>query len=541
MAEAAGSCESTGPTGPGKHISYPAPDSARDSRPTGSQDSPPIGVTAELHNFEESTPKFKWRRDLLDVVMENAYTHLAYLDRDFNFIRVNSAYAASSGFKPGELTGRNHFKIHPDPRTRAMFEKVRDTGKAEFQHDWLFRFPNQPGRGVTYWDWLLAPVKDSSGRVQGLVYSLVETTARREMEEALRENEKRFRGIVENAFDGVWTTDMAGRTTFVNRRMAEMIGYSREEMMDRSVNDFMRSEDALELQNKGMGGDNGPSGQHDLKLRRRDGSELWVTVSVVRLSDSEGKQSGYLNMFANITERKKMDELKDEFIGMVSHEMRTPLTVVIGGLKTVLSEWGRLRPDDVKPLLEDACAEADNLSHILNNLLDLSRSQAGKLVVVPQPVDVRSVVERVLEALNVESSHKLVIDLAPGLPHIHADQLRLERVLYNLVHNAIKYSPSGSTIRVFVRREGKKFIFGVSDQGRGLTLEEQGRLFGAFERLEPIHSEGSKGTGLGLLLCRRLVEAHGGRIWIESEPGKGSTFLFSLPAHPPRQKQDRIA
>ena len=167
---------------------------------------------------------------------------------------------------------------------------------------------------------------------------------------------------------------------------------------------------------------------------------------------------------------------------------------------------------------------------MLGNLLELSRSQSGRLLLHAEPVNIKDVVQgTVSEIRQQSSSHQFVIDLPKALSPVPADQLRLERILYNLLENAVKYSPRGSKIRIFVKREKEHLVIGVSDQGEGISQEDQNKLFGPFQRLEDAVRSGVKGTGLGLLVCQRLVEAHGGKIWIESEAGRGSTFFFTLP------------
>lgn len=144
--------------------------------------------------------------------------------------------------------------------------------------------------------------------------------------------------------------------------------------------------------------------------------------------------------------------------------------------------------------------------------------------------DVAGVARETVRKLGSRTSgHRLVIEMPPRLPRVEADQLRIERVLYNLIGNAIKYSPDGGEIRVFARREGRQLVVGVADQGMGISKEDQRRLFGRFQRLEAVQASMVPGAGLGLHVCRLLVEAHGGRIWVESEPDKGSTFYFTLP------------
>lgn len=240
-----------------------------------------------------------------------------------------------------------------------------------------------------------------------------------------------------------------------------------------------------------------------------------------------------LEIFHDITERKRVEQLKDEFIGLVSHEMRSPLTVITGALNTVLTEGPYLSRKEERQLLEDAVWEAGTLAHILGNLLELSRFQADRLFLSFEPVDVKSVIRNAIRRVKRQSSiHRFVLGLPKELPPVRADVMRLERILHNLLENAIKYSPDGGHIRVSAKMDSNHLVIGVSDQGIGISPQDQAKLFAPFQRLGNNRVEGVKGIGLGLLVCRRLVEAHGGRIWVESEPGKGSTFFFTLPPAP---------
>jgi signal transduction histidine kinase len=167
---------------------------------------------------------------------------------------------------------------------------------------------------------------------------------------------------------------------------------------------------------------------------------------------------------------------------------------------------------------------------MLGNLLELSRVQANRLFLHAEPISVKKVIQGTVEEIERQSSaHQFVVDLPRKLPSVYADELRLERILYNLLENAVKYSPRGGEIRVFVKPEEKHLIIGVSDQGIGISHADQAKLFQPFQRIEDSRFDGVGGAGLGLLVCRRLVEAHGGRIWVESEPSRGSTFFFTMP------------
>jgi len=258
------------------------------------------------------------------------------------------------------------------------------------------------------------------------------------------------------------------------------------------------------------------------------GIHLEVTASPV--FNEAGEVTGSVHVARDITERKRLEQLKDEFISLVSHEFRTPLTVIMGSLNTVLTEGERLPQAEVQQLLRDASLESESLSHLLGNLLELSRVQAQQLYLYSEPVNIKNLIQDTVDKIRRQSSsHQFLIDIPKGLPPINADSIRVERILYNLLDNAVKYSPGGSQVRVSAKMQPGYLVIGVSDQGRGLSPHEQSRVFGPFQRLEHARPDEAQGIGLGLLVCRRLVEAHGGRIWVDSKLGKGSTFYFTLP------------
>jgi signal transduction histidine kinase len=185
---------------------------------------------------------------------------------------------------------------------------------------------------------------------------------------------------------------------------------------------------------------------------------------------------------------------------------------------------------EAQQLLREAILECESLSHLVENLLELSRFQAQELTLYAETTDVKTLVRETINKIKRQApSHKFVTFLPDGPLSINADQLRVERILYNLLDNATKYSPAGSRIRVSTTSEPERLVISVSDKGRGLSLDEQSRLFSPFQRLENNRTDRTRGAGLGLMVCRRLVEAHGGEIWISSRQGKGSTFFFSLP------------
>ena len=222
-----------------------------------------------------------------------------------------------------------------------------------------------------------------------------------------------------------------------------------------------------------------------------------------------------------------------EFLGMVSHELRTPLTTIKGSTATVLSDPSVFDPAETRQFFRIIDEQADLLRDLINNLLDLTRIEAGALSVAPEPTDV---VYLVAEARNAfmrgGARNDIEVDLEPGLPHVEADKPRIAQVLSNLLSNGAKYSPESSTIRVAALEKDGHVEISVMDEGRGVPAAQLEQLFRPYSRVDGRDGERRiAGAGLGLAICKGIVEAHGGSIWAESEgEGRGSRFTFTIPA-----------
>ena len=357
----------------------------------------------------------------------------------------------------------------------------------------------------------------------------------------LKQSEDLYRDLYEEAPTAYFSVGADGRIEQANHSATELLGYSRDELIGRPVLELYADTPSGKAKAQGVlqrflaGAE---VHEEELEMHRADGSKLWICLSVRPIRDKEGHIIASRSAMVDMTEHKKLDQLKDDFIGLVSHELRSPMTVITGAVNTLLTEAERLSPEESRQLLKDAALESELLSHLLGNLLELSRAQADRLFLHAEAIDAKRVIQDAVEGVKRQSSvHQFVVSLPRKLPLVYADELRLERILYNLLGNAVKYSPQGGKIRVSARPDGEYLVIGVSDQGIGISPSDQSKLFAPFQRLEEFRPEGARGVGLGLLVCRRLVEAHGGKIWVESEPGRGSTFFFTMPLS---QKQPQL-
>jgi len=366
---------------------------------------------------------------------------------------------------------------------------------------------------------------DSKGELKGGFGTVQDISERKRIENELRV--KDF--AVSSAASGIAITNLDGIVTYVNPACLSMWDYEQEEeVLGKPAIDFFADKKRIGVALKTVLEEGIWQGEG--QARRRDGSTFDVQVLANLVTDANGEPFCMMAAFVDITERKRLEQLKDEFIGLVSHELRTPLTVISGCLSTLMTERKRLSPKEVQQLLQDALLESESLSHLIENLLELSRAQAQQLTLYAEPTDVKTLVRETLTKIKRQSTaHRFLASLPDKLQLINADPLRIERILYNLLDNAAKYSPQGSQIKVSVNVEPQRLVIGVSDRGEGLSSSEQVRVFGPFQRLENSRPDQARGAGLGLMVCRRLVEAHGGEIWVVSKKGRGSTFFFSLP------------
>lgn len=355
---------------------------------------------------------------------------------------------------------------------------------------------------------------------------------------AVREKQ-RLNAIIEQSADGVMILDSRWRITSFNRAMEQLTGWPREEAIGRPCAEV-------------LGIRNGPGINLclvDCPLQRqpyatnpviegwvtnRDGRELYIQS---RYAPQRAPQGAFLGAIANvrdITEQKREEELQNTFISVISHELKTPVSIIKGYAETLQREDANWSQETLRDGLRVIEEEADRLANQIQDLLDVSRFLAGGLHLDltdwSLPLLAREVVQGF--AAQTDDRFEFELRLPDDFPPVHADYERIRMVLTNLVSNAVKYSPDGGTIRIGGKAEEDMAIIYVADQGIGIPPEEQQRIFQRFYRVDNRLRRETQGTGIGLYLTRSIVEAHGGRIWVESQVGHGSRFLFTLPLAP---------
>lgn len=255
----------------------------------------------------------------------------------------------------------------------------------------------------------------------------------------------------------------------------------------------------------------------------------FIAAQVFPVRGADEKQIGAGMLLHDVTREREADAMKSQLLSTVSHELRTPLASIKGFATTLLRQdvrWDETTQRDFLRIIEE---EADRLTEIIDNLLDMSQLEAGVLRVDKEPVQLRTLIRDVVDEMRMQTeAHWFVVDLPSELPRASADSRRIRQVLHNLLENAVKYSKGGQ-ITLSCEVEERDVVVSVSDQGEGIPAEFLDQVFERFFQIDGATTRRVGGSGLGLSISRGIVEAHGGRIWAESTPGQGSTFRFTLP------------
>jgi PAS domain S-box-containing protein len=354
--------------------------------------------------------------------------------------------------------------------------------------------------------------------------------------ERISQEKHRLDAILEYSADGVLILDSGHRIVVFNRALARLSGWSAAEALARRHGDVIRwarLETDLDLDSAVAGGWPLPSARPlyvEGDLRRRSGGTVSVGITYASLLDRDARLVNIIANVRDITRFREADEIKSTFISVISHELKTPVALIKGYADTLRREDACWDPDTTQESLTVIVEEADRLNELIDNLLDASRLQAGVLPLEMDQVAFDALAERVARRFRTQTQiHEIVATFSPDFPVVEGDPGRLEQVLNNLVSNSIKYSPDGGTIEVSGRASPSEVTITVSDRGVGIPFEEQPRVFERFFRGARERNQRTPGAGLGLYLAKAIVEAHGGRIWVESNPEEGSAFSFTIP------------
>lgn len=485
------------------------------------------------------------------------------IDQNGKVVAWNRAIEEMTGVQKEEILGKGNeayaIPFYGAPRpllidligssTQHLYERVErrgDTLCAEVYVPSLYG-----GRGAHIWI-TVSPLLDERGNRMGAIESIRDVTERKKTERALRESEERYRRIVETSLEGMWVIDADARTTFVNTRMAEMLGYTAEEMTGQPPFAFVDEREIPAARIVLDRCQQGIIGAHDVKFRRKDGNELWAVVSTSPILDEQGHYTGTLGMITDISDRRRAEEQArrheaelahverlstvGKMASVLAHELNQPLAAIVnytqGCMQRLQSEsWDR---HELHAAMEQTAAQAERAGEIIRRI----RRFVRKGVPEQSILDVNAAVRDAVEFAGPEAGRHGVamqLTLAANLPPVRADKIQIEQVILNLVRNAFDAMQDaapdvcGLSVSTSLTDEGSIRV-AVRDSGQGLSEEAAARVFEAFFTTK------RDGLGIGLAISRSIVEAHGGRLWIRPNTDRGVTFAFTLPAVTPSEE-----
>ena len=360
--------------------------------------------------------------------------------------------------------------------------------------------------------------------------------------EVVKEKEE-LEHVIESVYAGLIMVHASGKVLQMNASARVMLGLGESEKLSGTYEDVIKSEPVVELLRKCLEGAEEIAEEISLPdlNSEEEGAERIYQAQISMVKGEDQSNVGIVAIFNDITEIRSIERMKTAFVSTVSHELRTPLTSIKGFISTLLQDTeGFYDKDTVHEFYTIIDQECDRLTRLISDLLNVSRIEAGRaLDLNPVPVNIPEIVGKVVAAQkSYTNKHEFAVDLDPDLSVITADMDKFEQILTNLTNNAVKYSPNGGTITVAAKQIDGLVRVSVADQGMGIPEYHVDKVFDRFHRIDNRDTRKAGGTGIGLYLVKHLVEAHGGKIWVESEVGKGSTFIFEVPPCPPQFEEE---
>ena len=486
-------------------------------------------VTERLQ-AEEVLRKSEWEKAL---ILDSTQELVVFHDGEMRIVWANRAAAESVHLTGDQLKGRYCWELWHQRRSPCNKCPVVRSIRTGQPHS--AEVTSQDGKV-----WLIRgyPARNAEGEIEGAVELCLDITERKRAEEALGQTRKQFQDLVETISDWVWEVDKNGVYTYTSPRVRDLLGYEPEEVIGKTPFDLMPESEAggvaaffqeMMIKKEAFS-------SLENTNRHKNGHRIVLETSGVPFFDENNNLLGYRGVDRDVTVRKKAEEalresdrMKTEFISTAAHELRTPLTSILGFSQVLLTPE-ILSDAERKEFLTYIHQQARALSGMVADMLDISRIESGQgLALNRVPCTAGELVIQLSPLLQCGPERsRFELAIAAEGARLLVDKAKMAEVFENLLSNAVKYSPPGSPIRISGEIAGESYRFAVTDRGIGMTPEQVARVFEKFYRADASDTAVS-GLGLGMSIVRNIVEVHGGRIWVESEPGRGTTAHFLLP------------
>ncbi|HET7704415.1 MAG TPA: PAS domain-containing protein [Candidatus Limnocylindrales bacterium] len=491
------------------------------------------GTATDIHDVRDAEERLRRIQSALALAMRGG--QIGWWQRDLTTEEVTWSPELEElfGLPPGSFSGDRYMFldfVHPDDREaidRAVARAI-ETGD-----DYVIEFRFQHTDGT--WRWMEGRGRATyeAGRPIFLHGIGMDITGRKETEATIRASEERVRLAAEVGGFGLYDYDLEHGGMYWSPELHVILGTDGEAAAPEKAAIHPDDRDGtLERFAAAQAPESDGTFDHEYRMVRPDGTVRWVSTHGQTYfshprPDPRRRALRSIGVVVDITERKQADDLRDVFVGMLSHELRTPVTSIYGGSQVL--RRGHVDEATRSEIIDDIITESERLERLVENLLVLARAERHASLGGRDPVLLRPLLTRVIEEKRRRFPTAVIeVDIEPGLPPVTSDDASVELVLRNLVSNAIKYGPVGGTVTVTCRRDGDLVALSVADEGPGIPVEDPARIFELFYRTDEARLR-AQGAGIGLFVVRVLVEGSGGRVSAVNRPGGGSEFSFSLP------------
>ena len=484
-----------------------------------------VAVT-EVTEKVETRKKIEESKRLYETITQNTPDLIYVFSLDYRFIYINEALLNMWGRSWDEAYGKSllengyepwHAEMHEREIDQVVATKKPVRGEVSFPHATL---------GKRIYDYILVPVIDEKGNVEAVAGTTRDITQQVEARKEIEESEERFRSLAQTLPQLVWVANAQGKQEFASLRWEEYSGIQPSGEPEWKA--IVHPDDYDGINAAWMNSlTTGSIYKYDVRLKSKNGEYRWHNVKGEPVTDKENNIVKWVGAFTDIHEQKIKEEKKDEFISIASHELKTPLTTVkayLQMLELTLDE----NNGEAGLYAKKASQSVNRLNELISELLDVSKIRLGKLNYSITQFNFNELVNSTIEHLQLTSTTHSIIKSGTVKDEVRGDKDRLQQVIVNLLTNAIKYSPGTQQVFITISQEHDTITVAVRDTGIGIAKQSLEKIFDKYHRVEE-HAIHFQGLGIGLFISHEIIQRHHGKLWAESEPGKGSTFYFTIP------------
>lgn len=504
-------------------------------------------VVSDVPERIKAQKELKRTEDYYNALVENVSDGMVVINGNGAIRNKTASIERVLGYRIEDDIGRSSFDfVHPDdlPKAAEAFTKLVQNPGLTIRYEIRVRHADGAWRTIE----VIGKNLLDNPAVAGVVANFRDITEQKSVQEALTRSEEHFRALIENSLEAMVIIDAKGLVSYESPSFERLLGYKLQEHFGRSPFEYVHADDLARVSKNFTGLIKKPDVvvHEELRVWHKNGSLRTIEVVGQNLLNNPAVK-GVVTNIRDITERRQAEEQlhqiyqqekelrqqleeemkrRVEFTRALAHELKTPLTSVLAAADLLVSE---LHEEPLQTLAKNIRQGASNLGSRIDELLDLARGEVGMLQVKLDWVDILQLLRETADSMAPLASRRgqsLVLMLPPSLPRVRADAARLQQIVTNLINNALKFTQVGGNVKLKAKQKDSTIVVEVQDTGRGISKEDQKYLFQPYHRLQMDYS---KGLGVGLALCKMLVELQNGRIWVKSSPGKGSTFGFSLP------------